>query len=210
MVAGNNADSAVATTVDEYKANRKAYARVEAGKLPDYYTVDWKNDDGSILKTKEFAAGTTPTYDGATPTKADDDNAYVYSTGFGTGESHAKSDRAIHVIPFLEFSFEPAAWEDGDLGDGVANVFRYAFDKPGDFGATSMLDIGFGADDMAVVKTPPVVNSAGFTYQVLASDNPAFDASGNVTAYDLDPSGATVIPETGKTARFFRLRAVEQ
>ena len=145
-----------------------------------------------------------------TSTEADDDNAYVYSTGFGTGESHAKSDRAIHVIPFLEFSFEPAAWEDGDLGDGVANVFRYAFDKPGDFGATSMLDIGFGADDMAVVKTPPVVNSAGFTYQVLASDNPAFDASGNVTAYDRDPSGATVIPETGKTARFFRLRAVEQ
>ena len=50
---------------------------------------------------------------------------------------------------------------------------------------------------------------AGFTYQVLASDNLAFDDAGNVATYDLDPSGATVIPETGATSRFFRLRAVE-
>ena len=144
-----------------------------------------------------------------TSTEADDNNAYMFSTGFGTGESHAKSDRAIHVIPFLEFSFEPAAWVGGDLGDGVANVFRYAFDKPGDFGATPLLDVVLGADGRAVVRTPPVVNTAGFTYQVLASDNLAFDANGNVATYDLDPTGATVIPETGKTARFFRLRAVE-
>jgi hypothetical protein len=31
--------------------------------------------------------------------------------------------------------------------------------------------------------------------------------TGNATAYPLHPSGETVIDETGKTTRFFRLRA---
>ena len=48
------------------------------------------------------------------------------------------------------------------------------------------------------------------TESVILVPGTAFDASGNIVAYDLDPSGATVIPETGKTARFFRLRAVEE
>ena len=114
------------------------------------------------------------------------------------------------LILMVSFEIGSSGYMRCDKGDGIANVFRYAFDKPGDFDETPLLDIGFGADDKAVVKTPPVVNTAGFAYQVLASDNPAFDANGNVDAYDLDPTGATVIPETGATSRFFRLRAVGQ
>ncbi|MED9970281.1 MAG: hypothetical protein UFA98_09775, partial [Ruminococcus sp.] len=98
MVAGNNADSAVATTVDEYKANRKVYARVEAGELPNYYTVDWKNDNGSVLKTKEFAASAIPVYDGETPTKPEDEtNTYTFA-GWKNGETTYAPDAALPAV----------------------------------------------------------------------------------------------------------------
>ena len=43
--------------------------------IPKKYTVTWKNHDGSVLETDTGVAhGTTPTYNGATPTKPEDEN----------------------------------------------------------------------------------------------------------------------------------------
>ena len=44
------------------------------------YTVTWKNWNGDVLKTDAVAAGTTPSYDGATPVRPEDMNAtYTFS-----------------------------------------------------------------------------------------------------------------------------------
>ena len=96
-------------------------------------------------------------------------------------------------------------WDDADA-NGVANAFRYAFNKPsGAFTDPVLLDITFNAQGRAVILTPPLVNNAGFSFKVKASDNP--DGTGNVASYPLNVAGETVIDETGKEARFFRLTA---
>ena len=75
----------------------------------------------------------------------------------------------------------------------------------GDF---ALLGIAFNDDGKAMIVTPPLVNTSDFTFTVVVSDN--VNGTGNVAAYDLAASGETVINETGKSHRFFRLRAVEQ
>ena len=83
-------------------------------------------------------------------------------------------------------------------------MFRYAFGKPtNDF---ALLGIAFNNDGKAVIVTPPLVNGSDFAISVVVSDN--VDGTGNSATYSLNPSGKTVINETGKTSRFFRLRAV--
>ena len=99
-------------------------------------------------------------------------------------------------------------WDDVDAS-GVANVFRYAFNKPtGAFIDPVLIDITFNAQGKAVILTPPLVNTDGFTFTIEASDN--VGGTGNAASYPLDASGETVIDETGKATRFFRLRAVTQ
>ncbi len=100
------------------------------------------------------------------------------------------------------------AWDEVDA-NGVANVFRYAFDKPtGAFTDPVLLDIAFNEQGKAVILTPPLVNTDGFTFTIEATDN--VDGTGNAASYPLDASGETLIDETGKTTRFFRLKAAEQ
>lgn len=95
------------------------------------------------------------------------------------------------------------AWDAKDAS-GIYNVFRYAFDVPsGDF-PTPLLSISFNADKSAVITTPELVNTEGFEFFILASDDIA--GTENVERYPLSPDGATVIQETGKQSRFFRLK----
>ena len=92
--------------------------------------------------------------------------------------------------------------------NGIHNVFRYAFNKlPMFYSNFTLIDITFNDQGQAVVVTPPLVNSAGFTFTVVASDAP--DGTGSTASYPLNATGETVINETGKTTRFFHLRVVE-
>ena len=48
----------------------------------NYYTITWKNYDGSTLKTDSFAYGSTPKYTGETPTKPDYLNDHYTFSGW--------------------------------------------------------------------------------------------------------------------------------
>ena len=58
-----------------------------------------------------------------------------------------------------------------------------------------------------MIQTPKVVNSDGFELAIQAFDD--LDGTG-ATDYPIDPDGETVIPASGKMARFFRLKAEEK
>ncbi len=99
------------------------------------------------------------------------------------------------------------AWDAKDAL-GIHNVFRYAFGKPtGAFINPPLISISL-ENGQPVVHTPPLVNGDDFAFSVVVSDN--VNGTGNVAIYGLQPSGVTVINETGKLRRFFRLRAVER
>ncbi|GEM_PF-1589302 len=99
------------------------------------------------------------------------------------------------------------AWNATDAS-GIHNVFRYAFGKPtGAFTDPPLISISF-ENGQVVITTPPLVNTEGFTFSILATDTP--DGTDASATYSLNASGKTVIDETGKTKRFFRLKAKEK
>ena len=59
-----------------------------------------------------------------------------------------------------------------------------------------------------VITTPPLVNSEGYTFSILATDT--LDGTGTSATYPLNASGRTEIPASDKPARFFRLRVEEK
>ena len=99
------------------------------------------------------------------------------------------------------------AWDATDAL-GIHNVFRYAFDKPtGVFTNPPLISISFDASGNPVIRTPPLSTAfKGYDLSVYATD--ALGGSG--TSYPLDPSGTTVIPQSGSPTRFFRLKAAQQ
>ena len=100
------------------------------------------------------------------------------------------------------------AWNEADA-NGVANAFRYVFDRA-DAAFAGVVIIGFEADGEGAVaiQTLPIVNGKEFfTFTIVASDNP--DGTGNVMEYPLsvdDPDGVTVIEEEYNPNRFFRVK----
>ena len=126
------------------------------------------------------------------------------------GTSGTKNTRLIQ--PAAVAAYSTWATDNGVTGtwdavdaNGIANVFRYAFDVPqGEIDDPPLLDITFNAQGKPVIKTPELVKSTGFTFSIVASDN--VDGTGNRVTYVLNQSGETVVDEQASGKRFFRLK----
>ncbi|MBQ3279571.1 MAG: hypothetical protein IJG94_10465, partial [Clostridia bacterium] len=63
------------------------------------YTITWVNEDGTTLETDEnVEEGTKPTYDGMTPTKADDETYYYIYKGWDKEIKDADADTTYTAI----------------------------------------------------------------------------------------------------------------
>ena len=90
------------------------------GQLPRY-TVTWKNGDTTLETDTEVVEGTTPTYDGETPTKAEDaDYTYTFSgwsdgtTTYGLSDTLPNVTAAVTYTATFEATHIPVVLSEND------------------------------------------------------------------------------------------------
>ena len=79
------------------------------------YTITWKNDNGSTLKTtKNVRHGTVPVYDGATPTKASTEQ-YIYTfKGWSSAVVAATADKTYTATYTANLRSYTVTWKNDD------------------------------------------------------------------------------------------------
>ena len=88
------------------------------------YTITWKNDDDTVLETDKVKENTTPTYDGATPTKAADAQ-YTYTfKGWDPAIAPATTDATYTATYTATVNKYTITWknEDGTVLETDNNV----------------------------------------------------------------------------------------
>ena len=150
-----NCNSSYVTEIDSIKESYSSdilYLCKVRDPEPATYTVTWKNGDTVLETDTDVAEGTTPTYDGETPTKAEDEN-YTYTfAGWSDGTTtYGLSDTLPNVTADVTYtatfdatpkpaptsgSFDGLTWnidEEGTLTfSGSGSIPMEAFEKNGD------------------------------------------------------------------------------
>ncbi len=162
---------------------------------------------GDRIEAGSFNAGNVSVVDGRPLT----DGENVYEGALEAAQVSSLSGKTLRpYIPsyaaWADANGITGAWNETDAS-GIHNVFRYAFDKPtGAFANPPLLDIKIEGGN-AVVKTPPVAITAGFTVAVVESSDVA---GATVTATKpLNATGRAKFPMGSAASRFYRLSATE-
>ncbi len=102
-------------------------------KKTNTYTVTWANDDGTVIKKDTVEYGTTPAYEGETPTK--EGNAqYTYTfKGWNQEPAAVTADVTYTAVYDQTLNKYTVTWEDAD-----GNVLET--DKDVEYGATASYD----------------------------------------------------------------------
>ena len=150
--------------VDSYSGSGNSYPRVyHTLRLKSLYTVTWKNGD-TVLETDEnVAAGTTPTYNGATPYKADSADC-IYTFSGWTPEVSAVTGDATYTAQFTE-SEKPEVIKDctNKYGDFrlYANVPLVQYSDFEDILDGAIIPITYGDSNTMI----PLYDAKGYSYK---------------------------------------------
>lgn len=147
------------------------------------YTITWVNDDGTVLETDEnVQAGATPSYDGATPSKASTAQYEYIFAGWTPEITKVNGDKtytAVYVETPREYTVRFQYHDDTHVGDSwITNTKEYAY----------------GTTPTAPSVKETIVDG-NTTYTFTGWDREVSPVTGNIT-YVAQYKVETFIPET--------------
>ena len=154
------------------------------------YTVTWNNWDGSVLETDtDVVEGTVPTYDKATPTKADDAQ-YTYSFAGWTPEVTAVTGDVTYTATFTAVPVVNYVAE--------ANGVKYeSFDEA----LRAISTVNAKGQFLANGTVRLLADCAGNGYSIASGSNLIIDFNGKTYTVDAEPLAGS----TGTKTQAFQL-----
>ena len=195
-------------TFYEYTPATISYTLTSVKQNAPTYTVTWKNEDGTVLETDtDVAQGTTPSYDGETPTKAADiEHTYTFDgwspeiaavTGNVTYTATFKSAPRKYTIKFV--NEDGTVLQSGEVAYGETPA--YTGETPTKAAAADGTTYTFKAWSPAITG---VTKDAAYTATYEAHAPAAQTVKLSVTNYTKGGATVTVngVSETDKEVSF--------
>ena len=150
------------------------------GSEDTYYTITWKNEDGTTLATTSVRENATPVYTGATPTKASDDT-YKYAFSGWTPTLAAVTDNATYTATY-DATEKTGSDDQTDNSNGTISIVYAASNAPE--GYTAPIDNRkYNAGDTFAVQSAPSID--GYTFSGWTGPwGGTFTGGSNGTVYD--------------------------